>query len=212
MDQYKKTTIPTICWGCAPALRIPGVACTWSLHAKPVPGWTAIRSDIYAQVKSDKTKRTTESYIVQKCPLFLSDADYQKNNKNKEANNMSQGINTSNTPRMDRFDRNTKAIANEITLKEKIILLPATEDFDVGATYAAFLGRDGKRIELAKDKDGYTVSGTGRGGAGRVIRCEVLGEAMKKRGTVLPQTVPIKRMEDGKWFAELKAEPVEAEQ
>ena len=125
---------------------------------------------------------------------------------------MNQGINTSDTPRMDRFDRSTKAVANEITIKEKIILLPAIENFDTGTTHAAFLSRDGKRIELVKDKDGYTVSGTGRGGAGRVIRCEVLGEAMKKRGTVIPQTVPIKQTDDGKWLAELKTAPVEVEQ
>lgn len=122
---------------------------------------------------------------------------------------MQQTINTSDTPKMDRFDRNTKTVANEITVKEKVILLPPIEDFDAGTTYAAFLSRDGRRIEFVNDKDGYTVSGTGRGGAGRVIRCEVLVEAMKKRGTVLPQTAPIQRIEAGKWFAELKTAPVE---
>ncbi len=125
---------------------------------------------------------------------------------------MDQQINTSNTPRMDRFDRNSKLVVNAIIVKAKIILLPAVDDFDVGTTYAAFLSRDGKRIELVKDKDGYTVSSTGRGGAGRVIRCEVLGEAMKKRGTVLPQTAPLQRTDAGRWFAELKAEPVEEKQ
>ena len=123
---------------------------------------------------------------------------------------MNDTINTSSSPRMDRFDRNTKTAVNEITVKEKIILLPAIEDFDCGATYAAYLSRDGKLIEFVEDKDGYTVSGTGRGGAGRLIRCEVLGDAMKMRGTVLPQTAPIKKKEDGRWVAELRTDPVEA--
>lgn len=125
---------------------------------------------------------------------------------------MQEAINTSNTPRMDRFDRNTKAVANEITIKDKIILLPANEDFDTGTTYAAYLSRDGKRIEFAKDKDGYTVSGTGRGGAGRVIRCEVLIDAMKERGTEIPQTAALRKLDNGKLCAELKAVPVEEKQ
>lgn len=212
MEQSKQTSKQTICWGCARALLRVGVACPWSLYFQPVPGWTAIRNDVYAQNNGVRTKRSTESYIVTKCPRFLSDADYQKQIKKQEDKKMDQGINTSNTPRMDRFDRNSKIVGNEITVKEKIILLPPIDDFDIGTTYAAYLSRDGKRIELVKDKDGYTVSGTGRGGAGRVIRCEVLGEAMKKRGTVLPQTAPLQRMDSGKWFAELKTAPVEGKQ
>lgn len=212
MEQCKQTTKQTICWGCARALLRNGVACPWSLHFQPVPGWTAIRNDVYAQNNGARTKRTTESYIVIKCPLFLSDADYNKKIINEEEIIMSQGINTSDTPRMDRFDRNTKAVASEITIKEKIILLPAIDNFDTGTTHAALISRDGKRIELVKDKDGYTVSGTGRGGAGRVIRCEVLCDAMKKRGTIIPQTATIKRADDGKWFAELQTGPVEVEQ
>lgn len=123
---------------------------------------------------------------------------------------MNESINTSSKPRMDRFDRNTKTAVNEITIKGKMIQLPAISAFETGATYAAFLSRDGKLIEFVEDKEGYTVSGTGRGGAGRVIRCEVLIDAMRARGTIYPQTAPIEKKEDGRWVAELQAAPMEA--
>jgi hypothetical protein len=211
MEQSKPTTKQTICWGCARSLLRNGVVCPWALSFQPVHGWTAIRNDIYANNNSWRPKRSTESYIVIKCPLFLSDADYNKKIKNKEENNMNQGINTSDATRMDRFDRNTKTAVNEITVKEKMIQLPAITEFGTGENYAAYLSRDGERLELVKDKDGYTVSGVGRGGVGRGIRCEVLCDAMKARGTAFPQTVPIEKKEDGKWVAELKKiAPVEA--
>ena len=121
---------------------------------------------------------------------------------------MSQGINTSDATTMDRFDKHTLAAVNEITIKEKSIALPAIKEFESGSTYAVMLSRDGRLIELVEDKEGYTVCGTGRGGAGRVIRCEVLIDAMKIRGTEIPQSVPLKKQENGSWCATLKAKRV----
>lgn len=51
----------TICWECANACG----GCSWSRKkAKPVPGWDAIRHDLYGGI---------ESYIVISCPEFAPD-------------------------------------------------------------------------------------------------------------------------------------------
>ena len=42
-----------------------------------------------------------------------------------------------------------------------------------------------------------------------MIKYEVVCDAMKKRGTVIPQTMPLQRTESGLWFAELKTEAAE---
>lgn len=206
MDQGKQSTKQTICWGCARACAVRSIACPWSWSFCPVPGWTAIRNDVaYASYGNIKTN---ESYIVIKCPLFLSDADYKKQIKKQEGKKMSQGINTSDATTMDRFDRNTHAAVNEIGIKEKLITLPAIKEFETGATYAVMLSRDGRLLELVADKDGYSVSGTGRGGNGRAIRCDVLLEAMRIRGTVIPQSATLKKQDDGSWRATLETKPV----
>lgn len=201
MEQSKQTTKQTICWNCARALLRIGVCCSWALHFQPVPGWSAVRSDLSYGIRGKE--RTNESYIVTKCPLFLSDADYQKQIKKQEEKKMDQVINTSDSTKMDRFDRNTRAAVNEIEIKEKLITLPAIKEFQSGSTYAVLLSRDGRLIELVEDKDGYTVSGTGRGGVGRAIRSDVLIEAMRIRGTVIPQSATLKKQDDGSWHATL---------
>ena len=208
MEQGKQTTKQTICWGCARACAVRSIACPWSWSFCPVPGWTAIRRDVTYDSGYKKMKHASESYIVIKCPLYLSDADYKKTNKKQEGKNMSQGINTSDATTMDRFDRNTHAAVNEIGIKEKLITLPAIKEFATGETYAVMLSRDGRLLELVADKDGYAVSGTGRGGIGRAIRCAVLLEAMLIRGTVIPQSATLKKQDDGSWRATLETKPV----
>jgi len=204
MEQSKQTTKQTICWGCARALLIPGVACPWSLYFHPVPGWTARRNDIVSQNNGLRTKRSTESYVVSQCPLFLSDEDYNKKNKNKEEFIMQQGINTSDTSKMERFDMKTKDAVPEIKIKDRSISLPAVDTFDAGKEIVVFISKDGQRIELEQGADGFPVSATGRGGAGRIIYCQIAIASLKKRGIQIPQRAEVQCNGTGKWFAELK--------
>ena len=59
----------TLCEVCARALG----HCPWSEpgNQSPVPGWDAIRNDIYADNGVPGVKRFAESYIVLQCPLFV---------------------------------------------------------------------------------------------------------------------------------------------
>lgn len=122
---------------------------------------------------------------------------------------MDQGINTSNTPKMDRFDMKTKDTVPEIKIKDRSISLPAVDTFDAGKEIVVFISKDGSRIEFEQGTDGFPVSATGRGGAGRIIYCQIVITNLKKRGTVIPQTAEVRCNGTGKWFAELKTGKME---
>lgn len=77
-DQYKKTievtnykkNHPTKCWDCKKSDASSN--CPWANHFKPVPGWDAEPTMIYANVQHGKksVKRECPSYIIKSCPLF----------------------------------------------------------------------------------------------------------------------------------------------
>lgn len=62
--------ISQLCWECARCL--PGRGCSWADNLKPVKGWTASRTYILG------CKKMLRTYVIIKCPLFISDADYRK--------------------------------------------------------------------------------------------------------------------------------------
>ena len=53
----------TICWECSNATGF----CSWSREHKPVKGWEAIPTEY------SEGRKTVQSFIVQKCPLFSCD-------------------------------------------------------------------------------------------------------------------------------------------
>lgn len=53
----------TICWDCRKATG--GKGCVWADKFEPINGWKAIKTSVKLF-----NKRITDSYIVQKCPLF----------------------------------------------------------------------------------------------------------------------------------------------
>lgn len=85
MEQKEKQTEVhkiknTMCWRCQNAVPIKDAesgeyirGCNWSLNKKPVKGWKAKRNDIRLSAKS-----SVESYIVDKCPMFLEDEKRRK--------------------------------------------------------------------------------------------------------------------------------------
>jgi hypothetical protein len=69
----KEVHMDTLCWFCAKAYG----ECRWSKEAKPVKGWSAIKT-----VRSDQKNRPSRCYCVVECPEFeLEDrswADYEQ--------------------------------------------------------------------------------------------------------------------------------------
>lgn len=62
----------SICWECANSVPNPytGRGCPWSKHFKPVDGWDATETTLYA-AKSYCSKSCQKSYCVRSCPLFV---------------------------------------------------------------------------------------------------------------------------------------------
>ena len=72
----KKVQKNTLCWSCKNA--VPKIAngkyicgCSWSMHLKPVEGWTAEKS-----VKNENSGNRVETWYVKDCP------EYEKDRKN----------------------------------------------------------------------------------------------------------------------------------
>lgn len=63
----------TLCWKCARAVPVRGIACSWAASFTPVEGWTAEPTLLYAGNKGWKYK--TPSFCVKQCPLFLEDKE-----------------------------------------------------------------------------------------------------------------------------------------
>lgn len=58
----------TLCWTCQGAANKPGLGCSWSRRNwKPVEGWDAEPTTVNCD------GRSTRSYNVRHCPLYLSD-------------------------------------------------------------------------------------------------------------------------------------------
>jgi len=53
----------TLCWDCKNAVG----GCSWSSYGKPVTGWTA-------QKFQKSSTKPYDTYIVEKCPMFIRDA------------------------------------------------------------------------------------------------------------------------------------------
>lgn len=73
MSETRKQHGETKCWTCQ---RGPRSECAWFAWHKPVPGWTAERSDVLIQTKVTthrKYRHYEESYHVIDCPLYLKD-------------------------------------------------------------------------------------------------------------------------------------------
>lgn len=60
----------TLCWDCAKAVK----KCSWSRAFKPVKGWEATPSRL--KIGNGKT---VDSYIVHKCPEYVSDREEREN-------------------------------------------------------------------------------------------------------------------------------------
>lgn len=67
----------TICWSCKRATNPSGCTCSWALDGVPVDNWEAIQGDVFRIPVEGTDKYTTvQSYIVQKCPLYIRDSKY----------------------------------------------------------------------------------------------------------------------------------------
>lgn len=204
------STSQSICWNCARSLQIRGVACSWAWSGIPVPGWKAIRNDISTGKADSRVTKKTVSYRVQSCPEFLSDADYNtqlKKIKTKENNTMVNEKKAPDTAAMERFDINTKEKAPKpptITIKERSISLPAIEVFDAGKEVIVLISKDGTQVAFMNGEDGFPVSATGRGGAGRIIYCKTAIARLKKKGIELPQEAELQTGTGGVYYVELK--------
>lgn len=73
-----KALIGTICWRCHYALNAdkPPVCC-WADHLEP-------RSDWNAEETTNLTRSGGTSYCVHECPQFLSDKDWEEQQKEEE--------------------------------------------------------------------------------------------------------------------------------
>ncbi len=109
--------------------------------------------------------------------------------------------NTFDVKIMDRFDASTAIEKIKVTTTG--IYFIDTKSFNVGDEYAVYVSKNGSVVLFAKEKGGYEIKATGRGGAGRFISCKPVIRELELRGVQIPQEAELLKDDDGRRYARL---------